>query len=229
MTDDLSKAAIDACIADLDVTIKYLDDTRKAAQSTSKKTQAAMLNEPWPVFIRRMRLLTAQSYGSRIQSYVSHFYGWQPVAQTDNLGDVTLEDGTYAEYKASLITASNTGANFVQIRLFQDIQHYRFAVVDPQYKYWRFDFTKEQMAEEVKRYGNAAHVAKGSFEDNPNQEWAIRFTWKDSNEIRTRWVEKYLVTQTSDVTPDMMNRYSYESSTQVRGRLNLPEPASPSA
>ena len=180
-----------------------------------------MLHETWPVFIRRMRLLTAQAYGARIQAYVTQFYGWEAVAQTKNRGDVTLRDGAYAEYKVSLITASNTGANFVQIRLFQNIEQYRFAVIDRDYKYWRFDLTKEQMVEEVKLCAKAAHVAKESFDSNQNQEWAIRFKWLDGNAIRTRWVEKYLVDASTDVTPDLMNRYQYETADEVRARLGV--------
>lgn len=222
--DEERKAYIDSRIAELDVTIEYLDDVRKAAQTKNKKTRAALLGEPWQVFIRRMRLLNAQAYGSRIQSYVTHFYGWQSVAQTANLGDVTLEDGTYAEYKATLITASNTDANFVQIRLFQEIQHYRFAVIDSQYKYWRFDLTKEQMCTEVRNCGRSAHVAKGSFEDNQNQEWAIRFAWKDTNETRQRWMDKYLVALSNGVTPDMMDRYTYENASQISERVCAAQP-----
>ena len=48
-------------------------------------------------------------------------------------GDVVNSEGSYWEVKLTIITASNPGVNFVQIRPHQDISGYRCFVIDHKY------------------------------------------------------------------------------------------------
>lgn len=214
-----SMSAFEKNNADLDAVIATLDTERKNAQS--RKTRKAEMTQPWSLFIRRMRLLTSQSWGTRVQNYLCTFYGWTTVRQTLNRGDATVEDGSYIEIKATMITTSNLAANFVQIRPYQDIAGYRMFVVDPAYKVWRFDLTKAQMAAELAAVGANAHVAQGSSDANSNREYAIRFTWLPEDEDRKRWLANYLVASSTEITPDLMPVAEYENAAAVRRRFGL--------
>lgn len=195
----------------LDATIAVLDQVRSASQSGAARR--AELDCEWALFVRRMRLLTPQSYGTRFQKYLEHFHAWSPIDQQLDAGDATTENGA-AEIKVSLITASNDQANFVQIRPHQGVGYSLF-VVDAAYKVWRFDLTAEQMKAELELIGRPAHGVRTT--GTSSQEWVVRFSWSDDDEVRRRFLRDYLVV---DVTPDMMTPGCYQTAAQLRDRID---------
>lgn len=213
-------AAYEAEMRALDSTIEILDAVRSGAASTSEKKQE--LAAPWPVFARRMRLLNPQSSGARHQNYLSRFYGWRKVSQTLDRGDIVTTGGHHVEIKVTTITASNRQANFVQIRIWQDIHGYSLYVIDEEYTIWRFDLTKEQMAEEVSLIGTSAHQTAQAAEGNLNKEFAIRFMWDSDDPNRARWMEKYRVDPGTEPVPSDMRQGVYETAAQIRARKKLP-------
>lgn len=205
-------------LAELDAVIAVIDAERAAAQD--KSVREAELTMPWPLFIRHMRLRTPQAYGSRIESYMSHFYGWTTVHAAANRGDATVEDGSHVEIKSTIITSSNDSANIRQIRPYQDIAGYRIFVVDADYHVWRFDLTKEQMGAEIELVGRSSHMVSHTASKNPNREFSIQFAWDLNNETCARWIRSYLMPGATTVTPDMMDATRYENASQVRLRYN---------
>lgn len=208
-----------AQIERLDAVIEVIDTERRAARSD--KVRRSELTQPWPVFVRRMRLLTAQSWGSRVQNYLAAFYGWTKVDQRDDRGDVTTTDGAHAEVKVTMVTASNPKVNFVQLRPYQDIDGYRLFVIDRDYSIRRFDLTKAQMSTEIAAIGEVAHGSLSRRNGKDDCEYAIRFDWNADNAIRKRWEKTYLVASDDDVTPDLMTAHRYENAAALRERLGL--------
>lgn len=140
----------------------------------------------WQRFIRTMRLLHPQSYGARIQRWLQRYYGWTAVPASLDRGDCTDPSGAYREIKVSLITGSNTTANFVQIRPHQQLDVHSLFVVDLAGQLHRFDLDERQIAAEDALIGGSAHGTKGAVEGNVRTERALRFSWDDVT-VRDRW------------------------------------------
>jgi hypothetical protein len=176
-------------VSRLDLVLADLDEARGAAARSGRFG----FDEPWAVFIRKMRLLTPQAYGGRIQNWLMKFYGWARVAAAEDRGDVKDSSGDYWEIKVTLITASNPDANFVQLRPHQDIAGYELFVVDTDYSVTRFQVPKSAMAQEIDALGQSAHGTKTATRGNTNREYAIRFPWASDNAIVQRWKLDYEV------------------------------------
>src|SRR5665648_65209 len=115
---------LDRLIHDMD---EVRDDTNRQA-----KSKEGLNGMPWSIFARRMRVLTSQSSGPKLESRFIDFYHWEPVSSKLDRGDarevrldtegnsVKDEAGEpiydYYEIKASFITGRNRSANFVQLR-----------------------------------------------------------------------------------------------------------------
>jgi hypothetical protein len=206
-------------LARLDTVIAVIDAERSAARANSMRRQE--LTQPWAVFIRRMRLLTSQSWGSRVQNYLAAFYGWSSVDQREERGDVITDRGEHAEVKVTMVTASNTKVNFVQLRPYQNIDGYRLFVVDRDYSIHRFDLTAQQMTAEIDAIGDVAHGSRSRRDGKADCEYVIRFDWRVDNAARKRWEQHYLIPAASDVTPDLMPTQQYENAAAIRARLGL--------
>lgn len=217
--DDEARIRFDKEIADLDLIIAKQNEVRKFAKKSIVRKSELM--QPWSLFIRRMCLLNAQSWGSRVQNYLASFYDWKAVAQSLDKGDVTLSDGQYCEVKVTIITASNAEANFVQLRQHQQIAGYRLFVIDSNYKVFRFDLTKAQMAIEITKVGQSAHGTKGAVVKNLSKEESVRFPWDRENETKTRWISNYHIKAPQEVTPDHMDFYKYENAKTLRIKTSL--------
>ena len=197
MSDKLLKKEI----SDLDNLISKMDKIRIETQDRSRVVQRKILAEPWPVFIRRMRLLSPQAWGGRVESYLRSLHGWKKVDPSLEMGDameLTIGAGgetaeRYFEMKTSIITPTNTGVNFVQIRPHHDIDGYHLFVVQQDYSLMHYYLDKKQMQEELNLIGSRAH---GVLKNQRNQdvEWAVRFEWDKKSPILKRW-ETYLVSK----------------------------------
>lgn len=207
-------------IEKLDKVLKSVDEVRK--QIKNKNFEKECNTYPWSFFIRTMRLLTAQSSGARIQNYFINFYGWGKVNQSEDRGDARIGE-KYFEIKITLISGSNTGANFVQIRPHQNIDYYELFVIDAENAITRYRLTKDQMQSEISLVGASAHGTKNAVTNNANKEYAIRFPWSDTNETKKRWSSKYKDNQS--INPDRMPFSSYESAKSILEKKQNKKPA----
>lgn len=171
----------------LDEVLERLDTIRALAS----KSKSYSFDEPWAVFVRRMRMLTPQAYGTRIQNYLAGVLGWTVVGSKLDRGDVVDADGQYWEIKSTIITASNPGVNFVQIRPHQDIAGYHCFVIDRDYRLVHLRLTKADMAAELARFGSSAHGTTTAVVGNTTREFAIRFPWTPETGIAADWIARY--------------------------------------
>ena len=176
-------------IKEIDDAIRVMDTIRTDAQKDSKYG----FSDDWKNFMKKMRLLTTQSSGSRMQDYIFNKFGWTKIPSNLNRGDVKNNLGQFFEVKVSTITPSNRTANFVQIRLFQNISGYHIFVIDSttDYKLIHFSLSKSEMKKEVELCGSQAHGTKESIKSNNNIEYAIHIKWKKEDETFNRWIENY--------------------------------------
>lgn len=169
----------------------YIQETRLEL----KEDQRLDFDKPWPTFVSKMFQSNPQSYGTRIESYVVENFGWTPVAATENLGDARNEhNGEHYEIKATYITSTNRNANFLQIRLTQNLEGYHLFVIDattPDYETTHYYLTHDEMKREVKNRGSMSHGTKSFTSENKNHEWTIRLPWSDSNETKLHWDNAY--------------------------------------
>jgi hypothetical protein len=175
---------------EIDSAIKVLDIIREEATKNSEYG----FNDDWITFNKKMRILTTQSSGSRMQDYIFRKLGWTRISAKLDRGDVKNSLGQYFEVKVTTITTSNTTANLVQIRLWQNVSNYHIFVIDStkNYELIHFQLSKSEMKDEVKLCGSSqAHGTKGATSSNKNIEYAIHFNWDEDDETYKRWVDKY--------------------------------------
>jgi hypothetical protein len=188
-------------IAALDAIIAELDEIRKSAQSKSAESGRQLLGEPWPLFIRRMRLLSSQSWGPKVEQYFRELHGWEEVDPAIARGDARERNGKkqYFEMKSTIITQTNPNANFVQIRPHHKVDGYQLFVVDVDYSVVHYRLTKYQMEVELTKIGSLAHGTTGAGgKQMKNAEWAIRFEWSKHSPVRKRWARYEVGTKQSD-------------------------------
>jgi len=155
---------------------------------------------PEKEFIQCMSLITGQSYGTRIQNYIRNKLKWKKVLVEDELGDMMKplfnEPGKFVEVKSSLLTLTNDKLNWVQIRLFHDIDYYLGVAYElrdlSNYESFKFLLTHDQMVEECVG-ANAAHGTKSVNKSNENVELALRITCNEGNPEFERWKKMYRV------------------------------------
>ena len=155
---------------------------------------------PEKEFIQCMSLITGQSYGTRIQHYIRNRLKWKKVLAEDELGDMMKplfnRVGKYVEVKSSLLTLTNDKLNWVQIRLFHDIDYYLGVAYElrdlSNYESFKFLLTHDQMVEECEG-ANAAHGTKSVNKSNENVELALRITCNEGNPEFERWKKMYRV------------------------------------
>ena len=155
---------------------------------------------PEKEFIQCMSLITGQSYGTRIQNYIRNILKWKKVLVEDELGDMMKplfnEPGKFVEVKSSLLTLTNDKLNWVQIRLFHDIDYYLGVAYElrdlSNYESFKFLLTHDQMVEECVG-ANAAHGTKSVNKSNENVELALRITCNEGNPEFERWKKMYRV------------------------------------
>lgn len=183
----------------LDALIGLLDQVRADAAGAAEYG----FSDPWPVFLRRMRLLTPQSYGTRIQNRFAAERGLQVVPASLDRGDVVDGDGGHWEVKASMVTATNRQVNVVQIRPWQDIVGYHVLVATDTFELVHLQLSKAQMAAELDLIGSNAHGTDLVAQANTHREYAIRFPWTpdDGESTAARWVARYAVDAPASLRP----------------------------
>lgn len=170
---------------ELDKAIKVLDTIRKEA----KKDPNYALNDDWVLFNKKMRILTTQSSGAKLQNYIFNAFGWERVSQDLGKGDVKNTIGQYFEVKVSTITTSNPTANIVQIRPWQKISGHHIFVIDSTdgYRVTHYFLTKSEMKQEVEKCGTPSHGTKEINKKNEHIERSIRIRWKENDKTFQRW------------------------------------------
>jgi hypothetical protein len=155
---------------------------------------------PWDIFVRNLFLVSSQSGSGPLEYWLRHHHGWDKVASSLARGDALL-DGVYKEIKASIITLTNTSANFVQVRLSHDIDEYHLFVVEPDYTLRHFALSHNQMVAETKaNKGRPAHGTKAkNAAAGPDVEWRWSIENYMSSPVRTRFIKNY---QVAASTPD---------------------------
>jgi len=175
--------------SEIDNAINIIDAVREAATRDSNYG----LSDDWLAFMKKMRILTPQSSGARIQNYIFKALGWTRIPASADKGDVKNSLGQYFEVKVTIISSSNSCANIVQIRLWQSIAGHHVFVIDTTngYNVTHFSLSKYDMAQEVKMCGASAHGTQEANKSNQNVEWAIRINWSKNDETYKRWMMKY--------------------------------------
>jgi hypothetical protein len=173
---------------DIETTLKVLDIIRGEAI----KNKEYAFKDDFRLFMKKMRLLTSQSSGARLQNYIFRSFGWESVDQKLDRGDVKNNLGQYFEVKVSMITTSNNTANIVQIRPWQNISGHHIFVIDSKndYKVTHYYLSKSEMKTEVEMCANHSHGTKESNKENNHIEWSIRIPWRESDKVFQRW-KKY--------------------------------------
>lgn len=174
-------------IAALDAALAALDAVRSGASSDKRFG----FDDPWDLFIRKMRMLTPQAYGTRLQNRLAEHFGWEVIGSKLDKGDVLDARGKYHEVKVTLITASNKVANFVQIRPHQQVAGYHLFVICADYTPVHFWLSKAQMDAELGLLGGSAHGTKTANTGLGNREYAIRFEWDLTSATVQRWLRTY--------------------------------------
>jgi hypothetical protein len=145
-------------------------------------------------FIAVMQMLTAQSYGSRIQNRLLKLLEFSRVPASENMGDCKDRFGDFYEVKASIVTPTNFKLNLVQIRPWQKIKGYICVAFDTRVdpiKIEVYTLDKNQMKEECEiMRASSAHGTKEANENNINKELRFDINIDPSNEHYHRW-QKY--------------------------------------
>lgn len=146
----------------------------------------------WAGFMAKMRLLTPQSYGGRIERYMAHVHGWAPVAASLDRGDVVDGDGQHWEIKVTIMDeqqGARARANFVQLRQHQDIAGYHLFAIGADNQPVHFTLTKAEMADELEQRSSLAHGTRGSRSDHRDAERAVRIRTNDPR--WQQWLHNY--------------------------------------
>jgi len=185
-----TRPAHKAEIRALDLIIAEVDAVRRSIQGRGSEVKCKLYSEPWALFIRRMRLLSSQSWGGKIERYLRDLHGWEKVSEKQERGDAKEPEGRrrHFEMKTTMVTESNGEANFVQIRPHHGVDGYPLFVVDRDYSVVHYYLTKAQMDAELEKCGRLAHgTISGGGKRRKHAEWAIRFKWSQNDPIRKRW------------------------------------------
>lgn len=172
-------------------------DNMMAIRALAQRSKTFAFDLPFRQFITMMALLTPQSYGSRIQKYISLVLKYFPVSASENRGDFRDANDVHRECKASLIGDAGL-IHIVQIRPWQKVCGYVVVGVDirpdTRFQTYMFMLTKEQMVEEAKNAtvgGGYAHGTKKSNKGNKNVELRMSLRVDPKDETFARWCRLY--------------------------------------
>ena len=168
---------------------------REIKEESSKDSKYGF-NDDWNTFIKKMQFLSPKSFGTRIQNRIIEKNSFEKVNASDDKGDFKKDD-KYFEFKTTILTPSNTGANFVNIRPYQKIDGYYCLVVNTNilpYETIQFYLDKEHMDKEL--WLLKANASNGTIASNiENRNISFRFTidFSTENESAIRWMDKYKI------------------------------------
>jgi len=117
-------------------------------------------------------LLSSQSYGPKAEkATISLSEGaLTKVPPSAARGDYKNGEGVHSEHKFSAANFETGKFNLVQIRLWQDLRCYDFAIFSQDDELFEFRVPKEKVSEMVKEYGNLAHGTKKELKEK-GLEW----------------------------------------------------------
>lgn len=167
-------------------------EIKRNSQKEAKKKDAWFEYEPTKFYVKMHLDIASQSYGTRIQNYLCHHAGANPVTAKEDRGDALSDFGVYHEIKASYKTANDTSYNFLQIRLWQKAD-YLFVAIDPDdgYSAKYYKLTHRQAVAEDLLIGNNCH---GTVEANAkNLNVSRKLSFKENSEAHHRWNTNYLL------------------------------------
>lgn len=168
---------------------------REIKEDSSKDSKYGF-NDEWNTFIKKMQFLSPKSFGTRIQNRIIEKNDFEKVSASEDKGDFR-KSGKYFEFKTTILTPSNTGANFVNVRPYQKIDGYYCLVVDTNvtpYETMQFYLTKEQMDTELELLkANAANGTIKSNKENKNVSYRFTIDFSTENESAIRWINEYLI------------------------------------
>ncbi len=168
----------------------------KYIKEKSKNNPEFVFDKELSFFLKVMKFLTPQSYGSRVQNKLIESLNFTKVEAKLDKGDYKDGFGQHYEVKISLITETNEALNMVQIRPWQKIYGYICIAIDLRDidpKIYTFKLTKKEMEKEcIAMNASSAHGTKKAIEDNKNVELRLGLTINDENTHFLRWKKKYL-------------------------------------
>lgn len=166
----------------------------ESIRARAAKDLAYGFSDDYGLFIRKMFLLSAQSYGARVQNYYAQRFNLKKVAAAEGKGDLLDGDGRYFEFKFSFASRAKRKLDIVQVRLHQPIYGYIVLGSDAAAGFAPlvFQLTKQQMIEECELLGaTSAHGTKEAVKGNRTTE--LRFSLSvDSGDAIARWKARYL-------------------------------------
>lgn len=176
----------------IEIALQILREIKKNSSKDSKYG----FNDDWNSFIKKMQFLSPKSFGTRIQNRIIEKNNFEKVSASEDKGDFS-KDGKLFEFKASILTPSNTGANFVNIRQYQQIDGYYCIVIDTNvspYKTTQFYLSKDEMDKELKLLkANASNGTIASNKDNKNVSYRFTINFATKNETAVRWLSEYMI------------------------------------
>lgn len=174
---------------------KALQILREIKENSSENPRYGF-EDDWNTFIKKMQFLSPKSFGTRIQNRIIEKNDFIKTNASLDLGDFE-KDGKYFEFKTTILTPSNTGANFVNVRPYQKIDGYYCIVVNTNvspYLTTQFYLTKQQMETELKVLkANASNGTIISNQDNKNISYRFTIDFSSNNENALRWISDYKI------------------------------------
>lgn len=171
---------------DTDALDKIIAHMEAVQAKVLRRSNDVLVDTPWPTFIREMRVLSAQAWGPRAESWLRAHHGWEKVAPQLARGDARSAD-VYREMKVSILTPSNRRANFVQIRPHHAVNTYELFVVEHDYTLVHLRLTKAQMTGELTVSGTLAHGTSAQQAANDTHaEYALRVSRSPADPVRQR-------------------------------------------
>ena len=168
----------------------------KYIKEQSKGNPEFGFDEDLSFFLKTMKFLTPQSYGSRVQNKLIESLNFTKVDQKLDRGDYRDQFGDHYEVKISLITETNNALNMVQLRPWQDIKGYICIAIDLrgiEPEIYTFKLDKDQMMNECEKMNaSSAHGTKNAVEKNENVELRLGLIVNEKNKHFIRWKETYL-------------------------------------
>lgn len=134
-------------------------------------------------------ILSAQMKAISIEKFVTRALGGEHVPATANRGDFRIND-VYYESKMSTTNAASI-LNIRQVRLYQNVDFYVCGYIDElELKNSHcFILSKQEMADEIERYGSFSHGTKNENKIRTNSEYSLSV--KIGSDMMKRWEKQY--------------------------------------
>lgn len=158
----------------------------------TEATSIEDITEP-KLFFNFLQDVSAQQKAPRIERFIANKMGWAIVPSSEDRGDFLTPDGKYVESKISTNNQAEQ-ANLKQLRMWQKVDYYLCGYID-QYNLENsiiYYLTKEQMQEQVDKYGSVMHGTGKAVENNKNIEMAITIkVYSERSEKTSEWNQKF--------------------------------------